>query len=187
MPNFGERLKFFRQHILKITRKEFCEKYDIPAISVQSWENNGVKISKTQKEKLEKKLREDNINFDLNWLFLGDGSPWDIFKKNDELNQKTGDEISSCDSFFKIDNFFYEPLLKRDTLIKLEPNPIKREDIDCPKFILLKDSSGHMHFGILTLTMDKKHVMEAFQGTFYKLVPDESDSIYVINQILLKE
>ena len=187
MPNFGERLKFYRQHILKKTRKEFCEKYDIPAISVQSWENNGVKISKTQKEKLEKKLSEDNINFDLNWLFLGGESPWEIFNKKDESILKNGDEISSVDSILKIDNFFYEPLLKRDTLIKYDPSPTKLEDIDCPKFILLKDSSGIMHFGILTLTMDKKHLMEAFQGHFYKLVPDTSDSIYVVNQILLKE
>lgn len=177
MSNFGERLKFFRQHILKMSRKEFCEKYEIPSISVQSWENSGVRISRNQKEKLEKKLCEEIKDFDLNWLFLGDGTPWDILKKNTS---------SPSDSIYKIDNFFYEPLLKKNTILKINPTSLNLQEIECPHFILLKNPSGHVHFGILTLTMDKKYIMEAFQGNFYRIIPSDSDQVYVVHQIIIK-
>lgn len=177
MTNFGERLKFFRQHVLKMTRKEFCQKYGITAISMQSWENNGVKISKTQLEKLKDKLKETHIDFDLSWIFDGDESPLDILKK---------DPISNKDTVYKVNNIFFEPLLNKNSIIRIE-SAEKIEGISCPKFILLKDKDGHMHFGILMMTANKQYIMEAFQGNFYKLTPQESDSIYIIKQITLEE
>ena len=168
-----------------MNRKDFCEKYSLPVITVQGWENNGVKISRTQIEKLKSRLEEDGIEFDSNWLFLGEGQPWDIFKsKAETINDKSlhtvGEEI-----LFKIDTYFYEPLFKKNATLTLAV--ININDINCPSFIALKDTLGNMHFGILTLTINKRYVMEAFQGNFYKLVPEELDTIFLIKNISLYE
>lgn len=185
MSDFGERLKFFRLNILKMKRKEFCEKYSIPVISVQGWENNGIKISKRQIEKLESKFNEDGVEFDPNWLFLGEGQPWDVLKSKVAPN-KDNSSYSNCEEIdYRVETYFYEPLFKKNSNLTLERVNLK--DINCPSFIALKDTLGNMHLGILTLTLNKKYIMEAFQGNFYRLVPDDKDTVFLIKNISLYE
>jgi len=177
---FGERLKFFRVNILKLNRKEFCEKYRIPIISVQSWENNGVRISKKQIENLETKLKEDEIVFDKDWLFWGKGEAWDILKNN---NTKFHTEPNGREFLYKVESYFYEPLLKKNAVLTLDP--INLKDINCPSLIALEDTLQNMHFGVISTTFNKGYVMEAFQGTFYKLIIDGSERLFLIKKMSL--
>jgi hypothetical protein len=39
----------------------------------------------------------------------------------------------------------------------------------------------------ITLTFNKKYIMEAYQGNFYRLVPDDQDTVFLIKNISLYE
>jgi hypothetical protein len=179
MQNFGERLKYFRKSILRMTRAEFCEKFEITNMSVRGWECLGVNISKRQQEKLATNLKSKKAPVNLVWLLTGIGDPYFI----ETIPAKSDEKTLLDDEIFNIDNFFYEPLLKKGSIIICKKTPIKPTEVSCPQLVLAMDCSDHLHFGILSLTADKKYTIEAFQGTFYRLVPDETYSIYIIKEI----
>jgi hypothetical protein len=181
MSSFGERLKYFRKNILKLKRTEFCERYSLPVVTVQTWENNGIQISRLQVENLERKLKNDNSPVNFDWLFKGEGEIWDHY--NNTVNHSTEKNKVSCDLLYKIETYFYEPLLKKNAEVSLVK--INLKDIDCPAFGALRDGQHHMHFGIINLTFNKLYVMEAYQGNFYKIVLSEDDDIYLIKNVSL--
>lgn len=178
VTHFGERLKFFRLNVLKMKRKEFCEKFRLPIISVQGWENNGVKISKRQIDKLKKILQDDHVDVDHNWLFNGEGEPWEVLKKNNQT-----DHSSPAEFLYTIESYFFEPLIKKNSTLTLQSILLK--DINCPAFVAMKDSSSNMHFGIISITMDKGYLLECFQGSFYKIIVTESDTLFLIKHASL--
>ena len=176
---FGERLKFFRKNILKMKRSEFCEHYVFPVITVQSWENNTSKISKRNIQILEQKLRDAGIAFDAQWLFTGAGQPWDLLKKEHE-GAHTHNNTHANEWIYHVNSFCYEPLIKKDAKLTLEP--IALHNINCPSFVALKDAQQMMHFGIILLTHNKQHVLQAYQGTFYTIVLHENDALFLIKK-----
>jgi hypothetical protein len=183
--SFGERLKFFRINVLKMKRKQFCDTYDLPIITVQSWENSGIKISQTSANKLEEKLRKNGVALNAAWLFEGIGNYWDIFNDEATLKNDATDDNADKTIVYRIDSFFYEPLLKKDAELVLDPVTLK--NINCPAFIALRDSSQNMHFGILMVTLNKEYVMEAYQGSFNKITVHDTDEIFLIKKISLYE
>lgn len=181
MTEFGERLKFFRMNILKIKRKDFCEKYSIPLSSVQSWENYDVEISKRQMDNLVHKLKEDGINFNEGWLFEGKGGPWDALKDANVPENSLAQNLSETDHIYKVDSYSYEPLIKKNAVLTLDP--INLREINCPAFAALQDSLRNMHFGMLNLTINKGYVMEAYQGHFYKIIVNDEYRVFLIKSI----
>jgi hypothetical protein len=182
MHSFGERLKYFRVNILKMKRKAFCDKYDFPVMTIQSWENNGITISKRSMEVLKMKLFADLKDVNIEWIFTGEGDIWQT--KNSESKNNVHILNSENSTFtYLIDSFFYEPLLKKNTELTLQP--ITLRDVNVPSFIAFSDSKNEMHFGIVILTFNKTHILEAYQGQFYKISLHNDDKIFLIKKVVL--
>jgi hypothetical protein len=181
LPGFGERLKFFRINILKMKRKDFCERFGFPLITVQSWEDNRINISRRNIEKLEEKLSGENIAFNAEWLFLGQGEHWTILKENANADIERPQGSAGIRSY-QINSFSFEPLWKKNTELTLEP--VLLTDINCPSFVALEDAQHRMHFGIIHLTQNQQHILEAYQGTFYKRVVEDTDQLFLLQRIV---
>ena len=103
-----------------------------------------------------------------------------ILKSN---NTKFHTEPNGREFLYKVESYFYEPLLKKNAVLTLDP--INLKDINCPSLIALEDTLQNMHFGVISTTFNKGYVMEAFQGTFYKLIIDGSERLFLIKKMSL--
>lgn len=184
MNNFGERLKFFRIHILKMKRNDFCEAFKLPIVSVQGWENNGINASKKNMDRIKQIFIDKGVSFDEKWLFGGEGNPLELLK-NSHKNGDSDIRMTDPEEFiYRINSYTYEPLLKKNSSLLLFPVDVK--DLDCPSFVGLKDALGTMHFGILSLTLTKDYILEAYsQRSFYKLIVKEDNHVFLIKKAAL--
>ncbi len=75
MIDFGLRIKFLRVNVLGMGRAEFSEKFNIPEITIRSWEGNKAKPSERSISKLIDSLSKRNIKVSMEWLKYGQGIP----------------------------------------------------------------------------------------------------------------
>ena len=175
--SFGERLKYFRKDLLKMKQKTFCETYGFPVITVKSWENNGIHISKRNAEKLNTRLRESGVIFDSDWLFNGIGLP------STTICTSQSDHETQQLMTYRIDSFCYEPLWKKNTELVLEP--VRLNDINAPSLGAIRDQYQAMHFGILNQTWNKTFYLNAYQGSYYHIALDDQVEVFLIKSVTM--
>jgi hypothetical protein len=183
MSSFGERLKYFRKDILKMKQKTFCEKYDFSPSTIKSWENNGIKLSKRNAERLEHRLRESGVVFDSNWLFLGISNTNSIHQNGSTNNTRTHPDKLMGTVIYRIDSFCYEPLWKKNTELLLEPASLT--DINCPSLGVAWDQQQNIHIGTIKQAWDKNFIMEAYLGSYYTIVLNQNYDVFLIKKLTI--
>lgn len=183
MSSFGERLKYFRKDILKMKQKTFCEKYDFSPSTIKSWENNGIKLSKRNAEKLEHRLRESGVVFDSKWLFLGISNTNSIHQNGSTNNTHTHPDTLMGTVIYRIDSFCYEPLWKKNTELLLEPANLT--DINCPSLGVAWDPQQNIHIGTIKQAWDKNFIMEAYLGSYYTIVLNQNYAVFLIKKLTI--
>jgi hypothetical protein len=87
----GKRLRFIREHLLSLTREEFCRDSNITPQSLKGWELAwGGGLSQPGAKKVVKRSKELNIYCTESWLMHGVGRSATIITK--DLNLEEGDE-----------------------------------------------------------------------------------------------
>ena len=183
MSSFGERLKYFRKDILKMKQKTFCEKYDFSPSTIKSWENNGIKLSKRNAEKLEQRLRESGVIFDSKWLFLGISNSYTTHHNDSTNKLHTHPDTHIGTVIYRIDSFCYEPLWKKNTEFLLEP--VNLTDINFPSLGIARDQQQNMHIGTIKQAWDKNIIMEAYLGSYYTIVLSELYDVFLIKKLTI--
>ena len=125
---------------------------------------------------LTEKLKSQGVQFNENWLFHGEGQPWNGLTPLDAK-----DVQDPIDFVYTIKSYAYEPLLRKNTEMTLQKAVLT--DINCPAMVAIKEASGDMHFGLLSLTTNKHYVLEAFQGHFYKILVTQLHDVFLINNM----
>ena len=193
IPDFGDRLKFFRRHILNLKRKEFCHNYGFPLLSVQSWENKTSNITIKNINSLKETLDGINIPYNKQWLFEGIGHPFEEDKSTEPPVHENQTPSAAHPMFnqipslhknltFQINDVRFEPLYPQNTTFELESIHIL--DLNCPAFIALNDPYDTMHFGIVTETWNKNLTFYAYKSKLYTIVLDEKYKVYRIKSII---
>jgi hypothetical protein len=179
MSHFGERLKCFRTFTLKLSREEFCEKYDVVLGTLRSWENNGTHISEKYAQDLKKMFLKTQTKVDYQWLFDGDGEQPNTWV---EFKEQTKKKAIAKRFIYTIDSDLYEPILKMNTELLLEPTP--PEDLSYPCFVALQDTKKTMHIGLMHETIDHNYVLQTYHHIPYMRSLNETDSMYAIIDII---
>lgn len=88
----GKRIRFMREHLLSLTREEFCQDIDITDQSLKGWELGwGGGLSPSGAAKIVKRARELNIYCTEAWLLHGIGRA--AMPITSDLDIQEGDEI----------------------------------------------------------------------------------------------
>ena len=69
----GERLKYVRKQLLKLTRKAFTEKYDLSEDTLKSWENCRTRLTEKGLQRCIKIYRHAGVNLSEDWILTGEG------------------------------------------------------------------------------------------------------------------
>jgi hypothetical protein len=177
---FGDRLKFYRGNVLKITRKDFGQKYGFSSRALQVWEDNEFSPNRSSIEKLRNAFKSEDIAYNEEWLFEGIGDPFTIAIPKEKEDKTSLLESDYIEISHVINSFTYEPLLRKNTKLVLEP--AKCHDINCPAFVAFKENNT-FHFGILMHTRNKEYILKSYDGTFYELLIKEGDILFLIKKI----
>jgi hypothetical protein len=87
----GKRIRFIREHLLSLTREEFCRDSNFTAQSLKGWELAwGGGISQQDSVKIVKRAKELNIYCTESWLMHGIGKS--AIKITKDLDIQEGDE-----------------------------------------------------------------------------------------------
>jgi DNA-binding transcriptional regulator YiaG len=196
MPHFGDRLKFFRMHILKLQRIEFCARFGFAVISIQSWENKTTNISQSKLAQLKKKLDDAEVTYNHQWLFEGMGHPYEQKKTLDTMaseqhnassvlpvhpNRLQSSPSNANVVTFFIENTHFEPLYSQNTTLVLAPIPL--HELRCPAFIATQDSDNIMQVGIITESWNKGRMISPKKGTFDTITLTEKHTVYVVKGV----
>ncbi len=194
MPHFGDRLKFFRMHILKLQRVEFCAQFGFAVISIQSWENKTTNISRSKLAQIQKKLDDAHITYSHQWLFEGIGHPYEQQHKVSDtttseqqqpeitaLNGKTLSSSSSNVITYFIENTSFEPLYSQNTTLVLAP--VHLHALRCPAFVAAWDSTNILHVGIITESWNKNRMVSFRENEFNTITLTEKYNLYVIKGV----
>ena len=182
---FGERLRFFRKNILKMRRAAFCEKFGVKPMTLKSWEILGARISKRNITYLEDSFRQLGVLCDYDWLFLGieKNNITDHKTRTSVKNEHRFESVSSTDLVYHITSFCYEPIWKKNAKFWLES--IDLTDLNSPSFAMARDQHEIMHIGITMLSSNNAHILNAYKGSFYKIVLNETYDIFLIKKLIM--
>lgn len=182
---FGERLKFFRENILKMRRAAFCEKFGVKPMTLKSWEILGARISKRNITDLEDSFRQLGVLCDYDWLFLGieKNNITDHKTRTSVKNEHRFESVNATDLVYHITSFCYEPIWKKNTKFWLES--IDLMDLNSPSFAIARDQHEIMHIGITMLSSNNVHILNAYKGSFYKIVLNETYDIFLIKKLII--
>ncbi len=87
----GKRIRFVRDHILSMTRNEFCQNTDITVPALKGWELGwGGGLTQQGSEKIAKHAKQLNVYCSDSWLMHGIGREATYITK--DLNIQEGDE-----------------------------------------------------------------------------------------------
>lgn len=176
METFGERLKYFRKHILKMSRNEFSSFLNISASSIEAWECNRMNISRSKQELLTFKFEEQKIQVNYDWLFLGTGI-WST--PNLKINsEKTKDNVSKNILYYHISTYNYEPLLKKNSILKLKKTSL--HSINFPALLAYNDKENNFYFGFSFLVKFDQPLFYCYTGSIQIFTLKEDDDIYQI-------
>lgn len=83
MTTPGERLKYIREHLIKLSRAEIQEKHGLSQDTLAAWENGKINITEKSIERCIKIYNAENLIFSKEWLLTGEGlSPNFSFELN---------------------------------------------------------------------------------------------------------
>ena len=69
----GERIKYIRKNLLKLSRAALCKRYNLPVDTLAAWENGKFKISKKGVERCIKLFGAENVLVSHEWIIVGEG------------------------------------------------------------------------------------------------------------------
>lgn len=99
----GERLKYIREQLVKLSRAEIQEKYGLSQDTLAAWENERINITEKGIDRCIKIYSAENLIFSREWLLTGEGlSPNFSF----ELNRYFKNFPSSLETNKKMDDNF---------------------------------------------------------------------------------
>lgn len=191
--DFGKKLKFFREYVLKMKRKHFCEFFDITTLSVISWENESATISIKQIINMEERLNKYFTNDQIHWLFREPGCCLRIideekihqtfppFLENPKNKDQFQNHPTGHTRIVTISTHEYEPIISKNTTFQLDQ--VILDHLVCPKIIAYEDNIKNLHFGILTSTTNNAYILEAYKNGFYKILIPIKDPIFFIRKI----
>lgn len=79
----GERLKYIREHLVKLSRAEIQDKYGLSQDTLAAWENEKINITEKGIDRCIKIYNAENLIFSKEWLLTGEGlSPNFSFELN---------------------------------------------------------------------------------------------------------
>ncbi len=180
---FGERLKYFRVNVLKMRRAPFCDKFGVRPMTLKAWENAGSRISKRNITELEHLFRQLGVICDYDWLFGGieKNSTTQYETLTAVKNKPTFESVSSSDLVYHVTSFCYEPIWKKNTKFWLEP--VQLDDLNSPSFAIARDQHEIMHIGVTMLSSNNVHILNAYKGSFYKIVLNDSYDLFLIKKL----
>ncbi|MCD8524329.1 MAG: helix-turn-helix domain-containing protein [Gammaproteobacteria bacterium] len=73
MTTPGERLKYIRERLVKLSRAEIQEKHGLSQDTLAAWENGKIKITEKGIERCIKIYNAENLLFSKEWLLTGEG------------------------------------------------------------------------------------------------------------------
>lgn len=73
MTTPGERLKYIRERLVKLSRAEIQEKHGLSQDTLAAWENGKIKITEKGIERCIKIYNAENLIFSKEWLLTGEG------------------------------------------------------------------------------------------------------------------
>jgi len=92
----ADRLLYLRHRVARLTRKEVAEKYDIPAVTLKTWESGTVPLTKKAVARCIAFFLKENIVVTEEWLLKGVGSdPKFSLNMNRYLAQESDEEPAS--------------------------------------------------------------------------------------------
>jgi len=95
----GERLKYIRTELLRLTRAQIFEKHNLSVHTLLAWENGKIELTEKSIDKCIKIFASENLLVSKAWLLLGEGvAPTSIFEFNKYIDSlSTQQRISEID------------------------------------------------------------------------------------------
>lgn len=73
MKTPGERIKYIREELLKLSRADVCKRYAISVDTLAAWENEKIQISEKGIERCIKFFNAENLIVSREWILIGAG------------------------------------------------------------------------------------------------------------------
>lgn len=94
----GERLKYIRDYMLRVSRSYITEKYHVPQVTLKAWELGTTKISITNLQKCIEIYRSEGLIISQDWVLYGKGlEPVSVSVVNNYFSNPSDEEIASED------------------------------------------------------------------------------------------
>jgi hypothetical protein len=185
LKTFGDRLLFLRNNILKIKRKDFCEKIGIPVITLRGWEMNTTKISDRLKLQLENALNQCGFDYDREWLFELNGEDFSPIKKSELKNNRSSMALNEYNNeentkSIVIKNYSFDPLLTEGSVVTVKK--VEYKDLKTPLMAIVFDAD-EMHFGYVEQTINKFFILNCYKGHNYHFLIQDSTPVYTVKKI----
>ena len=116
----GKRLRFIREHLLFLTREEFCRDCNITAQSLKGWELGwGGGLSQPGAKKVVKRARQLNVYCTESWLLHGVGRSATLITKDLDIQEGDENHIARELLLFRELNHSIDAVIKDDGMIPL--------------------------------------------------------------------
>jgi len=114
----GKRVRFIREHLLSLTREEFCRNSNITAQSLKGWELAwGGGLSQPGAEKFVKRVKELNVYCTALWLLHGVGRDAVKITKDIDIEEGEEDHIAKELLLFRELPYSIDTIIKDDGMI----------------------------------------------------------------------
>ncbi|WP_094092230.1 hypothetical protein [Legionella clemsonensis] len=116
----GKRIRFLRDHLLSLTRREFCAHTDITQPALKGWELGwGGGLTPQGAEKIVNRARELNIFCSVTWLLHGIGKEATFITKELFIQEEDENHIAKELLLFRELNNSIDAIMRDDGMIPL--------------------------------------------------------------------
>lgn len=114
----GKRIRYIREHLLSLTREEFCRNSNITAQSLKGWELAwGGGLSQQGAEKFVKRVKELNIYCTTSWLMHGVGRDATKITKDLDIQEDEESHIAKELLLFRELQHSIDTVIRDDSMI----------------------------------------------------------------------
>lgn len=114
----GKRVRHVRDHLLHITREEFCQGTKLTTQTLKVWElAMGGGLTKSGAEKFSSRARELNIYCNVHWLLFGIGRPATVITRDSDIHEEDEDHIAKEIMLFQEMDNSLTAVVKDDTMV----------------------------------------------------------------------
>ncbi len=152
MSSFCDRIKAMRANLLSVTRAEFSKLFEIPEITLRSWESGKTIPSEPSVEKLLFHFQKNNVVVEKRWLVSGVGAkpyiPGHILFSNDVKPRTAFDD---SDVRFIVPHDLYGPKFPKGSQVG---GVLYSPPFDNNTIVLIGDKDASLM--VMTLALDHK-------------------------------